>query len=146
MSKFIIIEGTDNVGKDTQQDLIIKNMSEHVFHKLHYSALPFKDDKEKHATYSKELYESMFLLMMKSKLGLFSDHENDLNLIQSLEDNLQLVETDMTIFFRSLSNFSNEKTAFELIKKAFYDLDNISGDVKNQWNLWFKNYNRRLYV
>ena len=54
MSKFIIIEGTDNVGKDTQQDLIIKNMSEHVFHKLHYSALPFKDDKEKHATYSKE--------------------------------------------------------------------------------------------
>ena len=69
MSKFIIIEGTDNVGKDTQQDLIIKNMSEHVFHKLHYSSLPFKDDKEKHATYSKELYESMFLLMMKSKLA-----------------------------------------------------------------------------
>ena len=34
MGKFIIIEGTDNVGKDTQQDLIIKNMSEHVFHKL----------------------------------------------------------------------------------------------------------------
>ena len=40
MSKFIIIEGTDNVGKDTQQDLIIKNMSDHVFHKLHYSSLP----------------------------------------------------------------------------------------------------------
>lgn len=84
--------------------------------------------------------------MMKSKLGLFFDHENDLNLIQSLEDNLQLVETDMTIFFRSLSDFSNEKTAFELIKKAFYDLDNISSDVKNQWNLWFKNYNSRLQL
>ena len=85
MSKFIIIEGTDNVGKDTQQDLIIKNMSEHVFHKLHYSSLPFKDDsgyydKEKHATYSKELYESMFLLMMKSKTG-YKKGDIDINLI-----------------------------------------------------------------
>ena len=32
MSKFIIIEGTDNVGKDTQQDLIIKKMDNNVFH------------------------------------------------------------------------------------------------------------------
>ncbi len=80
MSKFIIIEGTDNVGKDTQQDLIIKNMSEHVFHKLHYSALPFKDDKEKHATYSKELYESMFLLMMKSKVA-HQKGDTNINLI-----------------------------------------------------------------
>ena len=80
MSKFIIIEGTDNVGKDTQQDLIIKNMSEHVFHKLHYSSLPFKDDIEKHTTYSKELYESMFLLMMKSKVG-HKKGDTDINLI-----------------------------------------------------------------
>ena len=72
MSKFIIIEGTDNVGKDTQQDLIIKNMSEHVFHKLHYSSLPFKDDsgyydKEKHATYSKKMYDDMFKVMINCK-------------------------------------------------------------------------------
>ena len=80
MAKFIIIEGTDNVGKDTQQDLIIKNMSEHVFHKLHYSALPFKDDTEKHTTYSKDLYESMFLLMMKSKVG-YKKGDTDINLI-----------------------------------------------------------------
>jgi thymidylate kinase len=80
MSKFIIIEGTDNVGKDTQQDLIIKNMSDHVFHKLHYSSLPFKDDKDKHASYSKELYEIMFQLMMKSKLGS-NKGDLDINLI-----------------------------------------------------------------
>ena len=80
MSKFIIIEGTDNVGKDTQQDLIIKNMSDHVFHKLHYSSLPFKDDKEKHATYSNKLYETMFQLMMKSKVGNLKD-DLDINLI-----------------------------------------------------------------
>jgi thymidylate kinase len=80
MSKFIILEGLDNVGKDTQQDLIIKNMSSHVFHKLHYSSLPFKDDKDKHATYSKKLYETMFQLMMKSKLAN-KPGDLDINLI-----------------------------------------------------------------
>jgi len=80
MSKFIICEGTDNVGKDTQIDLIIKNMSDHVFHKLHYSSLPFKDDKDKHTTYSKELYETMFHLMMKSKI-VTSKGDLDINLI-----------------------------------------------------------------
>ena len=48
MSKFIIIEGTDNTGKDTQQNLIIEKVNNLVFHKVHYSALPFKDDKAKH--------------------------------------------------------------------------------------------------
>ena len=80
MSKFIIIEGTDNVGKDTQQDLIIKNMSNHVFHKLHYSSLPFKDDKDKHAAYSKDLYETMFQLMIKSKSAETED-DLDINII-----------------------------------------------------------------
>ena len=60
MSKFIIIEGTDNVGKDTQQDLIIKNMSDYVFHKLHYSSLPFKDDKEKADSILKSFMKACF--------------------------------------------------------------------------------------
>ena len=89
-------------------------------------------------------FEEKSFQMMKTKIGLFSDHENDVNLIQSLEDSLQLVETDMTIFFRNLSDFSDEKTAFELIKKAFYNLENISSDVKNKWLLWLKNYSSRL--
>ena len=81
MSKFIIIEGTDNVGKDTQQNLIIEKMSEYVFHKLHYSSLPFKDDKEKHGTYSKKLYDDMFKLMMKTKIGNTKDDKESINLI-----------------------------------------------------------------
>jgi len=67
MSKFIIIEGTDNVGKDTQQNLIIEKMNDYVFHKFHYSSLPFKDDKEMHATYSKKMYDDMFKVMMNCK-------------------------------------------------------------------------------
>ena len=74
MSKFIIIEGTDNVGKDTQQNLIIERMSNHVFHKLHYSSLPFRDDKTLHATYSKKMYDDMFKMMMECK-------DKDINLI-----------------------------------------------------------------
>ena len=74
MSKFIIIEGTDNVGKDTQQNLIIERVSNLVFHKLHYSSLPFRDDKELHANYSQKMYRDMFEMMMACK-------DKDINLI-----------------------------------------------------------------
>ena len=67
MSKFIIIEGTDNVGKDTQQNLIIKNLKNDIFHKMHYSSLPFKDDITLNTTYSKKMYENMFKLMVLCK-------------------------------------------------------------------------------
>ena len=89
-------------------------------------------------------FQKKSLLMMKSKLGLFKEVDNDLELIQNLEDNLQLVETDMTIFFRNLSNFKSEETGLEVVKKAFYEFKNISEEVINQWNLWFKNYKERL--
>lgn len=91
-------------------------------------------------------FEKKSLRMMKSKLGLFVADEEDLKLIQELEDNLQLVETDMTIFFRNLSNFSNYKKGFKLIENAFYDLENISDDVYNKWNIWFKKYENRLTI
>lgn len=89
-------------------------------------------------------FEAQSFAMMKSKLGLFSDDKNDLNLIQALEDNLQLVETDMTIFFRLLSNFSDVKTGFQLIENAFYDLENIADEVKMRWINWFEIYENRL--
>jgi uncharacterized protein YdiU (UPF0061 family) len=89
-------------------------------------------------------FEQQSFAMMKSKLGLFIDDENDLNLIQALEDNLQLVETDMTIFFRNLSDFSDVKTGFHLIENAFYDLENIADEVKMRWINWFEIYQNRL--
>ncbi|MCL7762474.1 YdiU family protein [Polaribacter sp. Z014] len=91
-------------------------------------------------------FEIQSLQMMKSKLGLVSSDEDDLKLIQELEDTLQLVETDMTIFFRNLSNFTEEKSGFKLIENAFYDLENISEEVKNRWNTWFKKYADRLAI
>jgi len=89
-------------------------------------------------------FEAQSFAMMKSKLGLFADDENDVSLIQALEDNLQLVETDMTIFFRLLSDFSDVKTGFHLIENAFYDLENIADEVKMRWINWFEIYQNRL--
>jgi uncharacterized protein YdiU (UPF0061 family) len=91
-------------------------------------------------------FEQKSLQMMKSKLGLFTSDEDDVKLIQNLEDNLQLVETDMTIFFRNLSSFSDDNSGLQLIKESFYDFGNISDDVINNWNLWFKKYDERLQI
>ena len=63
MSKFIIIEGPDNTGKDTQVKQIIKNFPNEVFHMFHYFNLPFKDDLEKHKKYSAKMYDQMFKIM-----------------------------------------------------------------------------------
>ncbi|WP_339660400.1 YdiU family protein [uncultured Polaribacter sp.] len=94
----------------------------------------------------KTAFEKQSLQMMKSKLGLSTSDEEDLKLIQNLEDNLQLVETDMTIFFRKLSDFTDEKSGLQLIKEAFYDFENISEEVKSRWNVWFKKYDERLQI
>ena len=72
MSKFIIIEGTDNVGKDTQQELIVKNFPNLAFHKVHYSAVPFKG--EEGILYSTKMYGDMFEMMMSCK-------DKDINII-----------------------------------------------------------------
>jgi thymidylate kinase len=119
MSKFIIIEGTDNVGKDTQQDLIIKNMSNHVFHKLHYSSLPFKDDKDKHAAYSKDLYETMFQLMIKSKSTETKD-DLDINIIFNRS---HLGETIYSPLYRGYSGdyvFDIEKKYTKALREELY--------------------------
>ncbi|PWG06196.1 protein adenylyltransferase SelO [Polaribacter aquimarinus] len=89
-------------------------------------------------------FEQKSLTMMKSKLGLFEDNKNDLGIIQNLEDTLQLVETDMTIFFRNLSNFSDENSNLKVIEDAFYDAENISEEVKQLWNTWLNTYAERL--
>lgn len=60
---YILIEGTDNVGKSSQVQELIKNFPDKIFHKLHYSSLPWGDDLEEHKSYSKTLYTDMFRMM-----------------------------------------------------------------------------------
>lgn len=84
------------------------------------------------------------LEMMRSKLGLEIQDENDQLLIQELEDNLHLLETDMTIFFRNLGDFNKESDGVEVVKDAFYKPDEITGNVEIRWKNWFKKYQERL--
>lgn len=91
-------------------------------------------------------YEKQSLTMMRNKLGLYEEDENDVKLIQNLEDNLQHIETDMTIFFRKLSQFSKEDASngLKIVNDAFYDIEALSGEVKSTWKIWFKTYALRL--
>ena len=90
--------------------------------------------------------EAQYLAMMRSKLGLYADEKKDSELIENLEYILQLTETDMTIFFRNLNQFSSEAPLKGIanIKDAFYNINEISDSIKQKWNIWFTNYAERL--
>lgn len=113
MSKFIIIEGTDNTGKDTQQNLIIEKVNNLVFQKLHYSSLPFKGDREKHISYSQKLYDDMFKLMMVSK-------DENINIIFNRS---HLGESVYSPLYREYSGdyiFDIEKRYVKQLRKELY--------------------------
>ncbi|WP_418263201.1 protein adenylyltransferase SelO [Flavobacterium faecale] len=94
----------------------------------------------------KTKYESKYLAMMRSKIGLFTQRENDAALIQELEENLHRTETDMTIFFRNLSRFEkdNPDHGFLDIQDAFYDSLDQKSEIIQIWNNWFHQYSKRL--
>ncbi len=91
-------------------------------------------------------FEEAFLNMMRSKLGLDFKKEEDQKLVEDLEDCLLLSETDMTIFYRLLSNFEKGKVenSLEIVKQAFYNPEEIQGKKEEKWNDWFIDYDKRL--
>ncbi len=91
-------------------------------------------------------FESESLSMMRFKLGLYIEDENDQKLIQELEDILHLTETDMTIFFRNLADFKMEDASkgLEIIHHAFYKPDEVVGTIEKRWKDWFVAYAERL--
>ncbi|CAM1348492.1 protein adenylyltransferase SelO [Tenacibaculum insulae] len=94
-----------------------------------------------------DIYNKKYQEMIKAKIGLFIDDENDKELIGRLEETLQLSEADMTIFFRNLAKITKEDkfdSAFKKIEDAFYTIDNIKNEIKNHWKDWFQRYLKRL--
>lgn len=92
-------------------------------------------------------YESDYKTMFLSKLGLFTSTESNSELITDLENVLQLSETDMTIFFRNLSQIlksDSAENAIEKIKDSFYKPEEISGTILESWTKWFTVYIERL--
>ncbi|MBD0402690.1 YdiU family protein [Flammeovirga sp. EKP202] len=94
----------------------------------------------------KDTYVQRYNKMMLEKLGLSLSFEEENAFIQQLEKVLHKTETDMTIFFRLLSNIQKENFQIPLtvVKDAFYAFDDMSEEVKKQWNDWFDKYLERL--
>lgn len=68
MVKFIIYEGVDNSGKDTQIKLLLSKLIEKPTQVLHYSAIPGLT-KQECKKYSKKLYNDLFKFMKYSYSG-----------------------------------------------------------------------------
>ncbi len=93
------------------------------------------------------IYEEKYLAMMRAKLGLKTTDSKDKEIVGKLEETLQLIETDMTIFFRNLAQINkteNVSEAIEKIKVAFYNEIEFKGDTKQLWEDWFTLYLQRL--
>ncbi|WP_299766430.1 protein adenylyltransferase SelO [uncultured Dokdonia sp.] len=95
-------------------------------------------------------YPKKYIAMMREKLGLQLALETDIQLIADLEKNLQASETDMTIFFRNLSQVSKDTTEnlkdvfYAFAKAAFYTPEEITGAIYTNWETWFQHYLKRL--
>jgi serine/tyrosine/threonine adenylyltransferase len=95
-------------------------------------------------------FQKKYVEMMCSKLGLEEQIEGDLELIEDLEENLEMSETDMTIFFRNMACINSQSIIDEdfvinaKIKDAFYKIEEIDGAIKSMWNTWFEKYVNRL--
>jgi len=97
-----------------------------------------------------KIYGKQYLAMMRQKLGLEIAQEEDNNLIETLHKTLQLTETDMTIFFRNLSQLKKNSSLdsnnvfLNIISDAFYQ-EEIEKDVLIAWKDWFDLYLARLH-
>jgi len=94
-----------------------------------------------------EVYESEWRLaardMMTGKLGLETHQgERDDQLWNDLTKMLQLVETDMTVFFRKLSNTEISVDSIDHIMDAFYAP--LGPAERAQWLGWFARYRERV--
>jgi len=95
-------------------------------------------------------YHQAYLKMMHQKLGLTKVTVDNLEMIQALEKVLQESETDMTIFFRNLSEFSKNVEIDDRgnflapIREAFYKPEEIAGEIFEEWKLWFEAYHKLL--
>lgn len=92
-------------------------------------------------------YKREYLNMMRNKLGLKMMKDEDTVLIESLTELLQLVETDMTIFFRNLSDIQktdSTENAFHKILAAFYSEKDLSESILENWHTWLGYYTERI--
>lgn len=92
--------------------------------------------------------------LMASKIGLSEfNAATDNDLIGELVEILQLVETDMTIFFRNLADWqqmtseassSDNPSPLSLLEQAYYKPDELTESYRKRRDRWLQNYHKRL--
>ncbi|MGH2664639.1 protein adenylyltransferase SelO [Flavobacterium sp.] len=93
------------------------------------------------------LFERGYSEMMRNKIGIELHNIEDTAIIEQLTQNLQLSETDMTLFFRNLSLVTKDDTpekAMLKIHDAFYKPSEIKDRILDTWVYWFTKYINRL--
>ena len=94
-------------------------------------------------------FEQRYMHMYRQKLGLKVEHEDDYLLVDSLNKVMLLTETDMTLFFRTLSTVKKGQSSEQVLidfMHVFYQPEAIIGDIKSAWEEWFNNYLGRLSI
>ena len=99
-------------------------------------------------------YESDWHQMMLTKLGLGKiAKDDDKKMLTELAEMLQLVETDMSIFYRRLADLNvSEYSAWDkkklpnILLDAYYSPDDIPDDVIWQTNQWLEHYAKRAML
>ena len=92
-------------------------------------------------------YQVDYLKMMHQKVGFEIENKATKNCIHLLTENLLLSETDMTLFFRKLSQITKNDTvenAFEKIKESFYKIEEVKDVIYDTWIYWFAIYINEL--
>jgi uncharacterized protein YdiU (UPF0061 family) len=93
------------------------------------------------------VFEEGWQTMMADKLGFAAfDSTTDNELIAELLVLLQMVETDMTLFFRLLAkiDMANYKDAIEHFSPAFYIPEQITADYQARFDQWIEQYCQRI--
>lgn len=84
-----------------------------------------------------------YLRMMHDKLGINKMTDETVALIQGMDEQLMLTETDMTIFYRELSSSDfmtlSAESAYDRIASAFY-LGSVASDHQAKWMAWLQRY------
>lgn len=97
-----------------------------------------------------DCYKQGWQKMMAQKLGLKRfDPETDLQLTSELDKVLQIVETDMTIFYRKLADLhpslsQDDDTLLAPLRTAYYQPDELNNENKQVIGEWLRNYLQRI--
>lgn len=95
-------------------------------------------------------YEGTIQSMMAEKLGLKSfEVATDKDIVKELLEVLQLVETDMTIFFRRLAHIGSgnpeeDAACIAPLQDAWYKPEQLDGDKLHRIANWVRSYRNRV--